>query len=49
MGVHLIDNLDLRALSRACAERRRWEFFLVVQPLRLARGTGCPVNPTAIF
>jgi len=49
MGVHLIDNLDLRALSRACAERGRWEFFLVVQPLRLARGTGCPVNPTAIF
>ena len=49
MGVHLIDNLDLRALGSACAERRRWEFLLVVQPLRIARGTGSPVNPTAIF
>jgi kynurenine formamidase len=49
MGVHLIDNLDLRALAAACAERRRWEFFFVVQPLRIARGTGSPVNPLAIF
>ena len=49
MGVHLIDNLDTRALAQACAERRRWEFFLAIQPLRLARGTGSPVNPTAIF
>ena len=49
MGVHLIDNLDLRALAGACAERGRWEFLLVVQPLRIARGTGSPVNPTAVF
>jgi len=49
MGVHLMDNLDLRALARACAERRRWEFFFVAQPLRIARGTGSPVNPVAIF
>jgi kynurenine formamidase len=49
MGVHLLDNLDLRGLAAACAERRRWEFFFVVQPLRIARGTGSPVNPAAIF
>jgi len=49
MGVHLMDNLDLRALASACAERRRWNFFFVVQPLRIARGTGSPVNPVAIF
>jgi kynurenine formamidase len=49
MGVHLLDNLDFRALSRACAERKRWEFFFVVQPLRIAHATGSPVNPTAIF
>jgi len=49
MGVHLLDNLDLRALARACAERRRSEFFFVVQPLRIAHATGSPVNPTAIF
>jgi hypothetical protein len=49
MGVHLLDNLDLRGLSAACARRRRWEFFLGVAPLRVARGTGSPVNPLAIF
>jgi hypothetical protein len=49
MGLHLIDNLDLRALSRACAEERRWEFFLTVAPLILFRGTASPVNPIAVF
>ena len=49
MGVHLLDNLDLRGLAGACAERGRWEFLLVIQPLRIAGGTGSPVNPTAIF
>ncbi|MCH2169574.1 cyclase family protein [Myxococcota bacterium] len=49
MGVHLLDNLDLRALSAACAERNRWEFFLSVSPLRVAGGTGSPINPIATF
>ena len=49
MGVHLLDNLDFRALSRACAERRRYEFFFVAQPLRIANATGSPINPTALF
>jgi kynurenine formamidase len=49
MGVHLLDNLALAALSRACAERNRWEFLLTVAPLRIAGGTGSPVNPIALF
>jgi hypothetical protein len=49
MGVHLLDNLDLRGLSAACARHRRWEFFLSLAPLRVARGTGSPVNPLAVF
>jgi len=49
MGVHLLDNLELRTLAAACAERSRWEFFLSVSPLRVAGGTGSPVNPIAVF
>jgi kynurenine formamidase len=49
IGLHLLDNLDLRGLSAACARRRRWEFFFAVAPLRVERGTGSPVNPLAIF
>jgi kynurenine formamidase len=49
MGVHLIDNCDLEALATACSERKRWEFLLTVAPLYLTGGTGCPVNPIAVF
>ncbi len=49
MGVHLLDNLCLRRLSEACTERGRWEFFLVVAPLRVEGGTGGPVNPVAVL
>ena len=49
IGLHLLDNLDFRALARACAARERWAFFLVVSPLRVDKGTGSPVNPIALF
>ena len=49
MGVHLLDNLDFRGLAEGCAERNRWEFFFTVAPLRVAGGTGSPVNPIAVF
>lgn len=49
MGVHLLDNLDLRGLAATCARQRRWEFFFALAPLRVAKGTGSPVNPLAIF
>jgi len=49
MGLHLLDNLELRELSRACAEEGRWSFLLVIAPLVLERGTASPVNPIALF
>jgi kynurenine formamidase len=49
MGLHLLDNLYLADLQKACAEERRWEFFLTVAPLRIEKGTGSPINPIAIF
>jgi kynurenine formamidase len=49
MGIHLIDNCDLEAVSEACAERSRWAFLLMIAPLVLQRGTASPVNPLAVF
>jgi kynurenine formamidase len=49
MGLHLLDNLDLEALARACIEEGRSEFLLVIAPLVLFRGTASPVNPIATF
>ena len=49
MGIHLLDYLQLEGLARQCETERRWEFMFAAAPLRLARGTGSPLNPTAIF
>ncbi|WP_371673735.1 cyclase family protein [Streptomyces sp. NBC_00289] len=49
MGVPLLDNLDLEALSTACAEAGRYAFLLTVAPLNIPGGTGSPVNPVAVL
>ncbi len=49
MGVPLLDNLDLEALSAACAEAGRYEFMFTVAPLNVPNGTGSPVNPVAVL
>lgn len=49
MGVPLLDNLALEALSAACAEAGRYEFMIVVTPLNVPGGTGSPVNPVALL
>ena len=49
MGVPILDNLDLEAVSDAAAQRGRAEFLLTVAPLPVEGGTGSPVNPIAIF
>ncbi|HEY7561403.1 MAG TPA: cyclase family protein [Gaiellaceae bacterium] len=49
MGVHLLDYLQLEDLARRCEQEGRWEFLFVTAPLRIARGTGSPVNPIAVF
>ena len=49
LGVHIFDNCDLEALSKASAQRNRWEFLLTVAPIPLPGATGSPVNPIATF
>jgi kynurenine formamidase len=49
MGIHLIDNADLEALSAACARHNRYEFLFAMASLILERGTASPVNPLAIL
>jgi hypothetical protein len=39
----------LEDLARVCEEEGRWEFLVVLAPLRLPRATGSPINPIAIF
>jgi len=49
MGLHLIDNVRLAPLAARCAELGRWEFLFTMAPLRIPKGTGCPVNPVAVL
>jgi len=49
LGMPLVDNADLDAAARICAERARWDFLLVVAPWRMTGATSSPVNPIAIF
>jgi kynurenine formamidase len=49
MGLVLLDNTDVEPLARACAAEGRWEFLVMVAPLRIPRGTGSPVNPLCVF
>lgn len=47
MGLWLLDNCDLEPLADACERLGRAEFQLQLAPLRIAGGTGSPVNPIA--
>ena len=49
MGIHLLDYLQFEDLRAACERTGRWEFLFVAAPLRIAGGTGSPINPIAIF
>jgi kynurenine formamidase len=49
LGIHLIDNCDLEALSEAAAARKRWDFLLTLAPIPMVGGTGSPINPIATF
>jgi kynurenine formamidase len=48
MGLPLIDNVSVARLAERCAEDGRWEFLFTMGPLRIVKGTGCPVNPVAV-
>ena len=47
-GVNLLDNLDLHDLADTAAQLNRWEFMLVVEPLRAENGGGSAINAVAV-
>jgi kynurenine formamidase len=49
LGLNLLDNLALDELAATADKLKRWEFLLVVEPLRMQNGAGSPVNPVAVF
>jgi kynurenine formamidase len=49
MGMPLIDNADLDALSQQCIRLKRWTFFVVVAPWNIKGATSAPINPVAVF
>jgi kynurenine formamidase len=49
MGMPLLDYLLLEDLAASCEQSGRWEFLFVAAPLRIAGGTGSPLNPIAIL
>lgn len=40
---------DLEALSKACHDEGRYEFFFTAPPLPITGAVGSPINPLAIF
>lgn len=49
LGIHVIDDCDLSAVSQVAAQQKRWEFLVTVAPIPFRRGTGSPTNPIAVF
>jgi kynurenine formamidase len=49
MGMPILDNCDLEALSEAANKQKRWSFLLTAAPLPVQGGTGSPLNPIATF
>jgi kynurenine formamidase len=48
LGVTLTEIADLEKLADDCASDGRYEFFYAAAPLKVAKGSGAPVNPLAI-
>jgi kynurenine formamidase len=49
LGINLLDNQDLEALSETAAKMNRWEFMLTINPVPVTGGTGFPLNAIAMF
>ena len=49
MGMPILDNLDLEQLSAYAENNNRYEFMFTAAPLKVAGGTGSPLNPIATF
>ncbi len=48
LGVTLTEIADLEELAEDCAEDGQYDFFYGAAPLKVAKGSGAPVNPLAI-
>ena len=48
LGVTLTEIADLELLADDCAEDGKYEFLYVAAPLKVAKGSGSPVNPVVI-
>lgn len=48
LGVTLTEIADLELLAADCAEDGKYEFLYVAAPLKVAKGSGSPVNPVVI-
>jgi kynurenine formamidase len=48
-GVALVDAVVLEPLAEECRRQQRDQFMLLVLPLVINGGTGCAVNPVAVF
>jgi len=48
LGVAFTEIADLEALAADCAEDQIYEFFYAAAPLKIAKGSGAPVNPIVI-
>ena len=48
LGVTFTEICDLEKLAEDCAEDGVYEFFYAAAPIKVAQGSGAPVNPLAI-
>jgi kynurenine formamidase len=48
LGVTLTEIADLEKLAEDCASDSRYELFYAAAPLKVAKGSGAPVNPIVI-
>jgi kynurenine formamidase len=48
LGVAMTEVADLEALAADCAADGQYDFLYVAAPLKVARGSGSPVNPVVI-
>jgi kynurenine formamidase len=49
IGMWVLDNFELEDLAQVCRETGRYEFMIVIAPVRFKNTTGSPVNPIAVF
>ncbi|MDM5198981.1 cyclase family protein [Fictibacillus enclensis] len=48
LGLSIVETLWLEELASACAQDGRYDFCLMISPLKLVGGTASPINPIAI-